>query len=216
MKTSVKMLAVAGTVLAALSAPAWADYAFSGSGTSGTLRGGPGEQWAFNADNAQVQDDWGSPGVNLGFAAYDGPHTAIGFEITFTGGEGWAIDYSGAGLATDCGGGSLGGIVYCNEFNGLGSGTQWTPSVQTATTIEFDAPNAGSDQAAGQQYFTNVFFAHTGGAYVAPTGFTGRWIFSDCVTNCPEPASLSLIGVGLAGVAAIRRRRRQNKALATA
>ena len=64
---------------------AHADYAFSGSGSTGTLVGAS-ESWSFNYDGAPVQNNWGSPGVGAGITAYGQSQDAFGMTITFSGG----------------------------------------------------------------------------------------------------------------------------------
>ncbi len=198
MRMSFKAMALAGTFLAAVSVQASAgNIPFSGSGGGPGTLAGANETWVYDADGGFFGDNFGSPGVGNNTTTYDGDgvHAAIGFTITFTGSLG-GIDTASAGV--DCGGGSFGGTVFC-------SSAQWTLTTLTDDTATFMAAGPSDYLAIGDSYFADIFFTGASGSSL-PTGFSGSWIYADA--SVPEPASLGLIGIGMAGLGLMRRRRR--------
>ncbi len=197
------LVALVGVALMLAMAQAHADYAFSGSGNSGTLVS-PGETWSFNADGgasgASGLNNWGSPGVGSGLATYAESMDAFGMLLTFTGGGPIHAASITTGNGADCRGSSRGGTTFCNT-NTI-PGDIWVATQTGPDSISFEAQNANYYLASGSSYFVNVFFD---GA--TPTSFTGSWQTS-FHPAIPEPATMTLLGAAVLGLGVVRRRRR--------
>ncbi len=95
-----------------------------------------------------------------------------------------------------------GGTTFCTIEPGPDN--IWIAFQTGPSSISFRAQNASFNLDPGQQYFVNVFFQGD-----LPTGFEGVWLtsFAPDPTRVPEPASLALFGLALAGLAASARRK---------
>jgi hypothetical protein len=216
MKLRMTLLAGASVMglASGLISTAHADYAFSGSGASGTFTGQASELFNFNYDggasSALGLNDWGSPGVSAGITPYNEAQPAFGFDITFTGGG--TIDPGSitTGNGAGCVGSTYGGTTFCTEGSAIDI---WQAILVSPDTIDFLAQSSTFFITTGENYFVNIFFD---GA--TPTAFTGAWLTSFSPTPTPLPAALPLFagGLGLMGLVSRLRKRKNSAALAAA
>jgi PEP-CTERM motif len=196
LRSMVGKLLVLSCLLALASLRASAgNITFSGSGTSGTVA--PGVSFSYDADGAEVEGDWGIPGVSAGTLGWpSGYGTATDFEITFNfptspaGVPPTAIDPAqiAIGNAAGCEGESTGGTTFCaGPYN-----SPWIADLISSNTIEFFA-SPGDALTPGDSFFVNIFFS---GPDPSGASFCGSWSESET----PEPSSLLLLGTGLLGL----------------
>lgn len=188
-----KLLLIAAAAIGIAAGPASANYIFSGIGTSGTLVSAT-ETWVLGCVFAcpAGTTGWGSPGVSKSVTQYGEAQTAIDFEIHFTGAT---IDTAqiAIGAGAGCAGTESGGTTFCDASDGIA----WTATLVDASTIHFVDPT-GTGLTTGQLYFVNIFLVGEG---IARVDFTGAW------STAPEPTTLALLGIALAGVGFARRSR---------
>jgi hypothetical protein len=192
-----KGAALAALLAVGMASHAKADYVFSGSGSSGFLDPAvSGEPWHIPASSGAA--GWGSPGISYGTTTYTQTQAAYGMIITFTGGGVITPGSIAIGNGAACSGTTSGGTTFCT----LGPTDIWQAFQTGPESVEFLAQDPSFFLSNGQSYFVNVLFS---GA--APTGFTGTWLTEFSPTGVPEPASMAVLGVGLLGLGALRRKR---------
>jgi hypothetical protein len=162
-----------------------------------------GESFCWNWDGGAAAtgylDNWGSPGVSAGVIPYAEAQTAFGLDITFTGGGTINAASVATGNASACAGTTSGGTTFCT----LDPTDIWQATIVGPDSIDFLAQDPSFFLVNGQNYFVNIFFD---GA--APTAFTGQWLTSFSPNPTPEPGTIGLLGLGLASVLALARKRK--------
>lgn len=196
------------------SASAYANYVFTGSGSSGNFVGQASEPWTLNYSGAPP-NNWGSPGVGAGTTPYLENDSAFGLDLTFSGVGPLDPAQIVIGNAAECSGGGGGGTTMCNSpfFT---SSSIWQAFLTGTNSISFRAQNLSQVLDKGEQFFVNVFFTDR----TPPTNFsfTGVWIteFSPTPGQTPIPGAALLMGSVLAGGVGFGawRRRRNDKTAA--
>jgi hypothetical protein len=192
MNTSLK--ALAGALLCAgIASTAHADIAFSGSWNSNSTTSGsiaPGLDWGANLFGTR---SWGAPGVGITTLPWPSTESVNAFHISFQLPEGIDIVYQ---QASNCSGGSEGGTVFCSTPYL----TPWIATLDGPDSISFLAPS-GSSLSNTDTFFVNIFFSGD----VREASFEGRW--SMVSNSVPEPGVSALLGLGVLGLVALRRRR---------
>jgi hypothetical protein len=151
---------------------------------------------------------WGEPGLGDGDEAFnsandtspDGNSFATAFGFTLLNGAGAIVDPS-----TACG-----GFTTTTRFCDSTTDVAFTPTISASgNEVVFNAP-VGDQISEGDDFYVNVSFADD--VDFDTFGFSGTWSDSPLSIAVPEPFTLSLFGAGLAGAAALRRRKKAKQA----
>ncbi len=203
LKTYLSVGAAVVGLTGVLSAPASANFMFSGSGASGNFVGEASEPWIFNADIPF--DNWGSPGVGAGTTPYLEAEAAYGMDITFFGVGPIDRESIEVGNSSNCIGASGGGTTFCNEP--FGADGIWQAFLTGPNSISFRAQNEGQILETGEFYFVNVLFSEEG---ADPDGFSfeGVWLTEFDPNPAPVPGILPLFATGLGIMGLVARRRK--------
>lgn len=193
-----KLALTAAVAIFGAAGAAHADYAFSGSGSSGTLVAAS-ETWSFNFDGGTLLNDWGSPGVGAGTVPYGESQAAFGMELNFTGGGTIDAGSVGIGNGAGCAGSTSGGTTFCT----ISPTDIWVATITGPSSIKFIAQSPTFFLSQGQNYFVNVFFDGD-----KPDAFSGKWLTTFSGPGVPEPASWAMMLMGFGGLGAMLRRRR--------
>ena len=178
--------------LAPMASASAQDCAFSGSGVSGNDCYGQG--WVL--DNG----GWGIPGIFHSIIPFAGASPATEFHITFNA----SGSFNGLIGFGDGHGGGFNTQFDVSPFGG--ATTYWTVS-GSGNNISFFAP-AGQALDPGENFYVNIQFLNGLPQNLADVSFNASWGAPQGTAVTPEPATMTLLATGLAGMAAARRRRK--------